>query len=142
MQFSLANFIKYKGPSILLLLLVIIISLLLSDIPWLVKFIHGKKSSQEGMTTDNSIPTIEKILSDKMGTKSQKLAAIKGIVDLMDNGKDQMQYLNILEDGSKNENEKIEKINELVEKYMNSTTKATKDMTSDLKSGMAQANSG
>lgn len=142
MQFSLANFIKYKGPSIILLLLVIVISLLLSDIPWLVKFIHGSKYSQEGMTTDNSIPTIDKILSDKIGTRTQKLAAIKGIVDLMDNGKDQMQYLNILEDGSKNENEKIEKINELVEKFMNSSSKATKDMTGDLKSGMAEASSG
>ncbi len=142
MHFSLANFIKYKGPSILLLLLVIIISLAMSDIPWLVKFIHGKNGTQEGMTTDDSIPTIDKILNDKMASVSQKLTAIKGLVDIMDNAKDQTQYLSILSDGTKNDTEKIEGITELVEKYLNSSSKATKDMTKDLKSGMADANSG
>jgi hypothetical protein len=60
----------------------------------------------------------------------------------MDNAKDQTQYLSILSDGTKNDTEKIEGITELVEKYLNSSSKATKDMTKDLKSGMADANSG
>lgn len=142
MHFSLANFIKYKGPSIVLLLLVIIISLFLSDIPWLVQFIHGGKRTQEGMTTDDSIPTIDKILNDKMASIAQKLTAIKGIADIMDNAKEQTQYMSILTDATKNDSEKIEDITELVEKYLNSTSKSTKDMTKDLKSGMADSNSG
>lgn len=139
MKFSLASFIKYKGPSIVLLLCVIVISLALSDIPCLVRFIHGKNKSLEGMTTDNSITTIDKILSDKYASNSQKMAGIKAIVDMMDNGKDQTQYNSILTDETKSDTQKIEGINELVEKYMNSTEKAKKDMSGELKGEIADA---
>lgn len=132
MKFSLALFIKHKGHSILLLLLCIVISLLLSDIPWLVNFLNGK-TSQEGMISDDSINTINKTLNDKYATGAQKLAVIKGIADVMETMKDQNIYLTILNDGTKNEKEKIDDITKEVDKYLNSTTKLTKDATSSVK---------
>jgi len=132
MKFSLAFFLKRRGIAILLLLLSIVISLLLSDIPWLVKFINGN-NVREGMVSDNSISTINNILNDKYATNTQKLSAIKGIVDIMETSKDQSPYSIILNDGTKNEKEKIDEITKLVDKYMNSSSKQTKDATKSIK---------
>jgi hypothetical protein len=132
MKFSLALFFKYKGHVILLLLLCIFISLLLSDIPWIINFLNNK-NTQEGMVSDDSINTMNKILNDKYATNTQKLSAIKSLTDIMENLKDQTQYLTILNDGTKNEKEKIDDITKLVDSYLNSTSSLVKSSTANLK---------
>lgn len=133
MKFSLALFLKYKGHVILLLLLCIFISLLLSDIPWIINFLNNK-NTQEGMITDDSINTMNKLLNDKYATTTQKLAGIKSVADMMENLKDQTQYLSILNDGTRNENEKLVAVTKLIDSYLKSSTSLMKSSTNNLTS--------
>ncbi len=99
-----------KLYSIFLLFLCIVISLVMSTMPIF------QQVMPEGFVGNKKVTSfISEILSDNSTDKGIRIAAIKSITTVMDK-KDAKPYLEILEDSSIADDDKIKKIQDLVDK--------------------------